>query len=49
MTTQDIRTLTSHTYNEETAEKIASDTANIYFQEFVALYAKLDSLKGETE
>ncbi len=43
------RTLTSHTYNEETAEKIASDTANIYFQEFVALYARLDSLKGETE
>ncbi len=43
------RTLTSHTYNEETAEKIASDTANIYFREFVALYARLDSLKGETE
>jgi nucleotidyltransferase substrate binding protein (TIGR01987 family) len=43
------RTLTSHTYNEETAEKIANDTANIYFQEFVALHTKLDSLKSEME
>jgi nucleotidyltransferase substrate binding protein (TIGR01987 family) len=43
------RTLTSHTYNEEIADKIANDTANIYFQEFVALHNKLDSLKSEME
>ena len=43
------RTLTTHTYNEEIAEKIANDTANIYFQEFVALHNKLDSLKSEME
>ena len=43
------RTLTSHTYNEETAEKIANDTANIYFQEFAALHARLNSLKSEME
>ncbi|MBM3144515.1 MAG: nucleotidyltransferase [Chloroflexi bacterium] len=43
------RTLTSHTYNEETAEKIAADTMNVYFSEFVTLRSKLDSLKGEAE
>ncbi|MBI2266303.1 MAG: nucleotidyltransferase substrate binding protein [Armatimonadetes bacterium] len=44
------RTLTSHTYNEEIAEKIAGDAANIYFPEFTALHAKLDSLrKAEIE
>jgi nucleotidyltransferase substrate binding protein (TIGR01987 family) len=39
------RSLTSHTYNEETAQKIAQDTVTVYFPEFVALHAKLDSLK----
>lgn len=43
------RTLTSHTYNEETAEKIANDTANIYFQEFMALHRKLEALKRGAE
>jgi nucleotidyltransferase substrate binding protein (TIGR01987 family) len=43
------RTLTSHTYNEETAEKIAKDTKTIYFPEFVKLMAKLEVLKKEEE
>lgn len=43
------RTLTSHTYNQETAEKIANDTAKIYLPEFMRLHAKLDSLKGQRE
>ncbi|HIJ81861.1 MAG TPA: nucleotidyltransferase [Desulfuromonadales bacterium] len=42
------RTLTSHTYNEETAEKIAGDVASLYFPEFVALHGRLAELK-ETE
>jgi nucleotidyltransferase substrate binding protein (TIGR01987 family) len=43
------RTLTTHTYNEEIAEEIAHDVAEIYFQEFVALRARLESLKHDTE
>jgi len=43
------RTLTSHTYNEETAEKIANDTINVYFQEFMRLHTKLNSLKSAME
>ena len=43
------RTLTTHTYNEETAEQIAHDIAAVYFQEFVALRARLDALKHDTE
>ncbi len=39
------RTLTSHTYNEDVAEKIATDIVNRYFSEFVALKIKLESLK----
>ncbi len=41
------RTLTSHTYNEDTAEKIAKDTETIYYDEFVKLRAKLAILKEE--
>ncbi len=43
------RTLTSHTYNEETAERIASSTRTLYFSEFVALHAKFAALKQEQE
>lgn len=39
------RTLTSHTYNEDIAEKIAADIVNRYFSEFVALETKMKSLK----
>ncbi len=42
------RTLTSHTYNEDIAEKIASDIASRYFPEFVALQAKLASLREDS-
>lgn len=41
------RGLTSHTYNEETAEKIAQDTVTIYYAEFVKLHTTLDALKKE--
>jgi nucleotidyltransferase substrate binding protein (TIGR01987 family) len=43
------RTLTIHTYNEETAEEIANDIAAIYFNEFVALRTRLEALKRDTE
>jgi len=43
------RTLTSHTYNEEIAEEIVRDIAAVYFQEFVALRARLAVLKHDTE
>ena len=43
------RILTSHTYNEDTAEKIAKDTETIYYDEFVKLRAKLEALKKEEE
>jgi nucleotidyltransferase substrate binding protein (TIGR01987 family) len=39
------RTLTSHTYNEDTADKIAGDVAAHYFPEFVALHDRLMTLK----
>lgn len=39
------RTLTSHTYNEDTADKIAGDVATLYFPEFVALHDRLKLLK----
>lgn len=39
------RTLTSHTYNEDTADKIANDVATLYFPEFVALHDRLKVLK----
>ena len=41
------RALTSHTYNEVTAEKIAKDIETIYHAEFVTLHAKLQALKKE--
>ena len=42
------RTLTSHTYNEDVAEKIAADIINRYFSEFVTLQTKMGSLKEES-
>lgn len=39
------RTLTCHTYNEDTADKIAEDVATLYFPEFVALHDRLKVLK----
>ncbi|MBI5189880.1 MAG: nucleotidyltransferase substrate binding protein [Nitrospirae bacterium] len=41
------RALTTHTYNEETAEKIASSVRTVYYPEFVKLHAKLEALKKE--
>lgn len=43
------RSLTTHTYNEETAEEIANDIAVVYFQEFVALRSRLEALQRDTE
>lgn len=44
------RNLTSHTYNEEIAAKIASAIIKVYFTEFKALIAKLDALvSGQLE
>lgn len=43
------RTLTTHTYNEETAEEIANDIAAIYFNEFVALRTRLEALQHDME
>ena len=42
------RILTSHTYNEDVAEKIAAGIVSRYFPAFVALQTKLRSLKEET-
>jgi nucleotidyltransferase substrate binding protein (TIGR01987 family) len=42
------RTLTSHTYNEDVAKKIAADIINRYFPEFMRLHSKMESLKEET-
>ena len=39
------RTLTSHTYNEDTAEAIATDIINNYYDEFLKLQKKLAELK----
>jgi nucleotidyltransferase substrate binding protein (TIGR01987 family) len=41
------RNLTSHTYDEATAAKIASAIRNTYFAAFEALQVKLDELKRE--
>jgi nucleotidyltransferase substrate binding protein (TIGR01987 family) len=43
------RILTSHTYNEDTAEKIAKDTETIYYDEFVKLRVKFEALKKNDE
>jgi nucleotidyltransferase substrate binding protein (TIGR01987 family) len=42
------RTMTSHTYNEEVAQKISSDIIEKYFPEFVMLKAKMESLRERT-
>lgn len=42
------RALTSHTYNEDVAEKIAADITVRYYPEFSALHAKMASLKEGT-
>jgi nucleotidyltransferase substrate binding protein (TIGR01987 family) len=39
------RALTSHTYNEETAEKIAQDIEAQYYDEFTRLHEKFAALK----
>lgn len=39
------RSLSSHTYNEDIAEKIAADIANRYFSEFMGLQSKMSSLQ----
>lgn len=41
------RILTSHTYNEDVAEKIAAGIVNRYFSAFVTLQTKLKSLQEE--
>ncbi|MFA6568710.1 MAG: nucleotidyltransferase substrate binding protein [Victivallales bacterium] len=41
------RILTSHSYNEDTAGKIAHDIVSVYFQEFMRLHAKLETLKSK--
>lgn len=41
------RTLTSHTYNEDTARKIASETFNEYYPQFVQLKETLAERKNE--
>ena len=43
------RNLSSHTYDEETAEKIILAIRNTYMCEFEALCIKLDALKRENE
>jgi nucleotidyltransferase substrate binding protein (TIGR01987 family) len=41
------RNLTSHTYDEATAAKIASAILDVYFVEFEALQGKLEKLKRD--
>ncbi len=41
------RIATSHTYNEDVAAQIASDTKNLYYGEFVKLYEKMKVIKKE--
>lgn len=43
------RTLTSHTYNEGTADEIAKDIRNIYYDEFLKLRKTLLILKEKEE
>lgn len=44
------RTLTSHTYNEETAEKVAGDIVEKYFPQFILLKETFTSLlEAESE
>lgn len=41
------RNLTSHTYNEETARKIVSDTIHVYFAEFADFHVRMGKLKED--
>lgn len=41
------RTLTSHTYNEDTARKIASEIFNEYYPQFVQLKESLAERKDK--
>jgi nucleotidyltransferase substrate binding protein (TIGR01987 family) len=41
------RTLTSHTYNEEVAKKIATSIQTLYYSEFVKLHARFNALSKE--
>ncbi|MCL6583829.1 MAG: nucleotidyltransferase substrate binding protein [bacterium] len=43
------RTLTTHTYNEDLARKIADAIFKQYFPQFVKLHDKFSLLKGEAE
>jgi len=43
------RNQTSHTYNEETAEKIANVILSNYINEFIIIKNKLNALKATTE
>jgi len=43
------RNETSHTYNEETTQKIARAIFGHYYQEFINLQRKLDALKTKEE
>lgn len=42
------RTLTSHTYNEDVADKIAEDIVVRYFSEFTTLQTRMESLREQT-
>ncbi|MFP4035272.1 MAG: nucleotidyltransferase substrate binding protein [Desulfovermiculus sp.] len=41
------RALTSHTYNEDTARKIATEILNEYYPQFVKLKETLSALKAK--
>ncbi|GIV16753.1 MAG: nucleotidyltransferase [Armatimonadota bacterium] len=43
------RTLTVHTYNEETAEQVVGDVLNRYFAEFIRLQQTMDALRVRGE
>ena len=43
------RTLTSHTYDEETAQRVVGKIRNAYFSEFVELQARLAKLSSQTQ
>jgi hypothetical protein len=43
------RNLTSHTYNEDTTEKITAAISNDYYAQFKSLYQKFETLKRQEE